>query len=123
MDGFIISTAFITLALSVISAWIIGRKAGQHSIEQGLQAAILGLQEQQKQTLDNLKHDLKQHSENRERQLINQVDVQFQIVKAEFAMLAEEHIMELARRQNTDLDDQTVEDAEVVLKTKVGKFY
>jgi hypothetical protein len=38
-------------------------------------------------------------------------------------MVAEEHIMELARRQNTDIDDQTMTDAEVVLKTKIGKFY
>jgi hypothetical protein len=62
MDGHLVLTISLVFIVALGLAWLVGRQAGRHAIKTELQQVIVDLKEQQAITLDQLTHDLKQHS-------------------------------------------------------------
>lgn len=123
MEELELITALTTFAASTGLAWFAGQRSARHQLDQRIEEAVIALHQQQQVKLDELAEKMAQEDRDRMNKAIDQVDARFQIIKADFVMMAQDHIIELGRRQNPEIEETAKDDAEMVLKTKVGDFY
>jgi len=120
-DGIIL---LLTIVFCTTLAFFVGRMSARKVAEKVVLAQVAHLQQQQNKELVKQLQQLKMKNEASNKDFLDQVDARFQIMKAEFAMFAQDHIQEMGRKTSVkeEVDDDDYEEGNVVLKTRVGEF-
>ncbi len=110
--------SLFTIVLSVVASHVWTKKSMAQNYQQKTDELESFIQER----LSVQSIELERIHADREADFSRRLEKKLEIVKADFIYLAQEHMQDLGRRRIQDLPDDAYDDAEVILKTKVGYY-